>query len=403
MTPPANTRWGIVWMAVIAGVIAAAHVGKLPPALPAIRADLGLGLVAGGWIVSVFSVTGMAAGVLAGTAADRVGPWRLVVVGLACQTIGSVGGGLAAGESLLLAARFLEGLGFIAVAVGAPSVIAAAAAPRDRRLALGLWGTYMPAGMGLMMVASPLALGAVGWRGLWGIVAALSAAWLAAMLAARRAAPAHHRHRGSTDTVLGNLAVTLSGWGPWLLAACFALYTIPWLALMVWLPSFMIEQRGLATGTAAALTALVVILNVPGNLTAGWFLHRGASHWALIAVAAVTIGAASMGIFSESLPDALRYALCLVFSGVGGMLPTAVLSGAPVFAPSPRQVGTTNGLLVQGSNTGQVIGPPMLAFVVEATGRWDSSVWLMTGACALCVAVALNLRPVEKRKRAALP
>ena len=201
--------------------------------------------------------------------------------------------------------------------------------------------------------------------------------------------------------MIGNLSITLSEKGPWLLGACFALYTIPWLALMVWLPSFMIEQRGLDAAVAAALTALVVAMNVPGNLLAGVLLHRGASHWALIVVAAVTIGASSVGIFSDSLPDVARYGLCLLFSGVGGMLPTAVLSGTPIFAPTPRLVGTTTGVLMQGSNTGQVIGPPTLALVVESTGRWDSAVWLMLAACAICIGVALALRPVERRKQAA--
>jgi hypothetical protein len=41
----------VVW-ALLAGVIAADHVGKLPPALPSIRADLGLDIIAAGWLAS---------------------------------------------------------------------------------------------------------------------------------------------------------------------------------------------------------------------------------------------------------------------------------------------------------------------------------------------------------------
>jgi MFS family permease len=397
MIMPAKTRWGIVALAVGAGIVAAAHVGKLPPALSALRADLGLSLVAGGWVVSMFSVTGMVVAILAGTVADRVGHWRLVLAGLASLLIGSTLGAFAGGEAVLLFSRFLEGLGFISVAVSVPSVILRAAVPGDRRLALGLWGAYMPAGTALMMVASPAVLALAGWRVLWGAAAALALLWMAAMLVGGRAAP-RDRLAGPGGSAIGNIRLSAAQPGTWLLALCFALYTIPWLALMVWLPSFMIETRGIGTAAAATLTALVVAMNVPGNLTAGWLLHRGARHWALIAVAAGVMGLCSLGIFAAALPDLLRYTLCLVFSLVGGMLPTAVLSGAPVFAPGLGQVGTTNGMLVQGSNTGQVIGPPAVAAAVQAAGNWEAAGILMLATCFGATLAALALRPIERRR-----
>ena len=65
---------------------------------------------------------------------------------------------------------------------------------------------------------------------------------------------------------------------------------------------------------------------------------------------------------------------------IGGMLPAAVLSGAPVVAPSAGQVATTNGLLIQGSNVGQMVGPPALAWLVTLTADWQSGYWMLQGA-----------------------
>lgn len=397
----AKTRWDIVGLAIGAGIVAATHVGKLPPALPDLRADLELSLVAGGWVVSMFSLTGMTVAVLAGTVADRVGHWRLTLAGLGSVLIGSLLGAAAPGEAVLLLSRFLEGLGFIAVAVSVPTLILRSAATEDRRLALGLWGAYMPAGTALMMVASPAVLAVAGWRVLWGVAALLTLAWMAALALRRHRAP-RRRITGVPLSVVANVRLSAGQPGTWLLALCFALYTVPWLAVMVWLPSFMIETRGIDTAAAASLTALVVAMNVPGNLAAGWLLHRGAAHWTLIALAAATMGLSAIGIFAATLPDILRYVLCLIFSGVGGMLPTAVLTGAPVFAPGLAQVGTTNGMLVQGSNTGQVIGPPAVAAVVQAAGNWEAGLGLIVGACAAAVAAALVLRPLERRRQATL-
>ena len=59
-----------------------------------------------------------------------------------------------------------------------------------------------------------------------------------------------------------------------------------------------------------------------------------------------------------AFPFPVRYAGCLVFSGTGGLLPAAILSGAPTHAPRPDLVATTIGLIMQGSQLGQTVGPP---------------------------------------------
>jgi MFS family permease len=88
---------------------------------------------------------------------------------------------------------------------------------------------------------------------------------------------------------------------------------------------------------------------------------------------------------------------CLVYSGLVGMLPAGVLGGAPVFAPSPRQIGTTNGLLVQGSHLGQFIGPPLIAAVVFMAGGWQGGAWVFAicGAGAFLFSILIGRE--EKR------
>ena len=396
-TNNASTRWGLVAVAVIAGMVGAAHVGKLPPALPGIRTELELSLIVGGWLASVFSLTGALFAIVAGLAADRIGPWRFIMIGLAALLLGSLAGAASNSEVILLATRFLEGFGFIAIAVSAPVIVTAVSSDRDKRMALGIWGTYMPAGLALMMLTTPSILNLTDWRGLWIIVAALTSVWFVVVWVASRTAgsPTHATpRRGSTFT---NFKLAGSKPGPWLLAASFGLYTIPWIALMVWLPSFLIEEKGLGIFAAAALTAGVVAINVPGNLVAGWMLKAGWSRWSLLVFGALAMGASSFGIFAESLPDWARYVMCLTFSGLGGLIPTAVLAGAPVFAPGPGQIGTVNGILVQGSHIGQVIGPFLVAAVVEATGSWQGAVWVMVGTATIAVVVAAFVGVTEHR------
>ena len=390
-----RTRWGICFIALAAGIVSAFHLGKAPPALPLMRLELDLELIAAGWVVTTFNFLAMTTGMVVGLFADAIGRRRLLFVGLATLVAGGVLGSMAAGTAGMLASRFVEGLGFVAIIVAAPSLIGEAAAPGDRRLALGVWSTYMPTGMALGMIGAPLLLAPFGWRGLWLAVAGLTAALLAAGLLARgtRAPPP----AGPVETPGRNIRLTLSRPGPWLLAGSFASYTLPWSGISVWLPTFLVEQWGGSLGAAGALTALFVVCNAVGNLSCAWLMHRGVARWILIAMPSVLNGFLAFGIFSEALADPLRYGLCLVFSASGGFITATVLAGGPMHAPSPRQLGTTNGLLVQGTNLGFFLGAPAVAAAVAVGGTWQATQWVIVVCAAAGVAMALALRGIERR------
>ena len=63
------------WLVVAAGGVAALQVGKLPPALPALQAELGLSLVQSGFLLSMVQLAGLSLavfmGLLAGSADRR--------------------------------------------------------------------------------------------------------------------------------------------------------------------------------------------------------------------------------------------------------------------------------------------------------------------------------------------
>ncbi|MCW5752404.1 MAG: MFS transporter [Alphaproteobacteria bacterium] len=395
MTDSAQTRWGAVLLCVLAGMAVAVQVGKVPPAMPAMRAELQLGLVAAGWIASSVAAIGAGLGIASGMLADRIGRRRLVLIGLAAAGIGSLGGALSPNGALLLLTRLLEGLGFVAVVVSAPSLIAEAARPADHRFALGLWATYMPAGMALIMLVSPLALLALGWRGVWLGIGLLILLFLAAFA---WLVPAPARDAPRRLSTSREILLALQRPGPWLLGACFACYTLQWVAVMTWLPTFMIEEGGIPLALAAPMTALMVLFNVPGNIMGGWLLQRGVARASLIATALVTMAVMALGMFGSGLPVGMRYGMGIVFSMVGGMLPAACLSGAPFHARTQSEIGAVNGVIVQGSNLGSFSGPPALAFMVATFGGWGAVRPYLVGAALAGLLCAIALHRLERRR-----
>ena len=77
-------RFGIhpSWVIVFAGVCAALHVGKMPPALPVLQATLDISLVQAGFLLSAVQMASMMLGLAVGLSADSLGLRRSMLLGL---------------------------------------------------------------------------------------------------------------------------------------------------------------------------------------------------------------------------------------------------------------------------------------------------------------------------------
>lgn len=385
------TRWRVVGMAMLVAVIAAGHIGKLPPALPTIRVDLGLDIVSAGWLASTFSTVGMLSAIAFGVVASRFNPWHVTVAGLAMLAISGTGGAFAASVWQLLISRFLEGLGFLSVVIAAPTLIASASAGRERGLALGIFSGYVPVGVSLMIFTAPATLSVGGWRFLWLVVASLAIMAALGMFLIGRT----QRAPAKADPLPWNaIRQTLAQRGPWLVSACFVLYGSQLYAVITWMPTFMVEIRGIDPAVASVLTALIVVANGSCSFLGGWFLHRGAVPWAIITVAAGIMGIAAGAAFFLPTPEVLQYVAIATLCGAGGLVAAASFASAPIFADTPRQTGLINGLIVQASNLAQFVGPSALAATVVHFGNWESALWLMVCTNAAIVAIALYLRKI---------
>ncbi len=389
---------------VLAGVCAALHVGKLPPAIAALQAALGLSLLQAGFLLSTVQVAGMLAGVAFGALADALGFKRSMLLGLGLLALASAAGGVAQNVTSLLLLRAVEGFGFLLVVLPAPGLIRRLVAPQQLSRMLGLWGTYMPFGAALALLIGPLWIGAFGWRAWWWALGGLSAAmalWLARVVPATATASAAP---GASQPLpwAERLRQTLSAPGPWLVAMTFAVYAGQWLAVIGFLPAIYLgaSVSGAATGL---LTALAAAINMVGNLLSGRLLHGGMQPTRLLAIGFVTMGLAAAAAFAvvdgAMLPPALRYAAILVFSMVGGLIPATLFSLAVRLAPSEQTLSSTVGWMQQWSAFGQFAGPPLVAWVAIRSGGWQWT-WVATGACSLLglllvarIAGLLRMRP----------
>ena len=373
-------------LVILAGVVAALHIGKLPPAIPVLREALGLTLVQAGFLLSLVQLAGMSLGVVFGVVAATLGSRLSMTLGLVLLAIVSALGGLTQGVTPLMLLRAAEGFGFLLVVLPAPGLVRSLVEPHRVSAMMGLWGAYMPLATALALLIGPLAIATIGWRGWWGALAALSAAmaiWL------RHAVPAGASPAvaasASRSPSLARLRLTLAAPGPWLVAVSFAMYSGQWLAVIGFLPSIYV-QSGIAGTAAGVLTAAVAAVNMAGNIGAGRLLQRGVAPSRLLTIGFTTMGLAATASFAGSgdagLAPALRYGAVLLFSSVGGLIPATLFALAVRLAPSEGTLATTLGWVQQWSALGQFAGPPLVAAVASTAGGWQWT-WVATGACSV--------------------
>jgi MFS family permease len=386
------TNWKAVWVVFAGGLAAGSYMTKVPPALPSMRADLGLTLIESGWVQTMLYTIGALAGVFFGTIADRFGPKRAALCGLALMIAGGLLGAAAPGYLMLLASRILEGVGFMLFVVSAAPLLAAATQPADRATAFSIWSSYMPAGGTLALLLAPLALGSFGWRGLWLALAAFAA--LCAVLLARSVPPAQF---GGGIGSLRLLAESVLRPGSLALCLGFICYVGQWNSLMTWLPTYVVEERGASQSGAALLLAAYVAINILGNQLGGLLLRGGAPRWAVMAGGAAAMGLTGAGLLWSAAPDALRIVCALAFSVLGGVIPAAVFSGAPVHAKTPQHIGTTNGMITQSSHLSQFVIPILIAWVASRAGGWGASLWVMLTLAAVGIAAGVAVGRFERR------
>lgn len=379
-------------MVFAAGLAAGAHICKVPPALPLLRADFGLTLVQSGFIATMFYVMGGLVGVFVGAIVDRYGQKRFALVGLALMSAGGIVGVFAQDYIALLASRFLEGIGFMLFTVAGAPLLSGVTTTEDRPVAFSLWSAYMPAGGTLALLAAPVALATLGWRSLW-LGVALYTALIAVLLA--RVVPAPRFGGGIASLRLVGESIRRPG--SLALCAVFACYVGQWSSLMIWLPTFLVSERGASQEAASLITALFVAVNIPGNLAGGWLLKRGTSRGALLAWASFAMALTATGTLSATLPDGLRLACVLAFSLLGGAIPAGVMAGVPVHAQSPQHIGTMQGMIMQASQTGQFFAPLFIAMVAQGVGGWTASLWIMLLLAALAIVAANVVTRFELR------
>lgn len=374
------------WLAVLAaGIAAAMHIWKLPAALAGIQVDLGITLVQAGLLLGIIQLASVVGGLATAVGGELAGLRRLLITGLILLSAASLLGAAAPTTELLMAARTLEGVGFLLSVVVAPALIRKVTPAQRLNVALASWGAFQGVATLIGLAAGALFLQAAGWREWWLVMAVLTL--LPVPLLLRRVPRDVPPADAGLRSALRRVGRTVATRPPWIIGLVFACYTAQWMAVLGFLPSIY-RSAGLEGPLPGILSAAVGGVNAIGALSAGPLIQRGLSERKIIFWTFLAMSAASMGTFAvgwENIDNGIlfQFALIAVFSAVGGLIPAAVTRYSVRIAPEDGSVTAVLGLTQQIFNLGNFLGPMLFALLATTTGGWDTAWWLTCGLSIL--------------------
>ncbi|GAA4212769.1 MFS transporter [Actinocatenispora rupis] len=175
-------------------------------ALPTIQDRLGFSPSGLAWVVNGYLVAFAGLLLLSGRLGDLLGRRRVFLAGLVAFTAASVVCGAAVDPAMLVAGRFVQGVGgALASAVILGMVVALYPEPRGRATAMGVYSVVSAGGGVLGLVAGGVLTETLGWRGAFGVNVPIG---VATLLLALRLVPADRGTRGQRADVPGAVLVT---------------------------------------------------------------------------------------------------------------------------------------------------------------------------------------------------
>jgi EmrB/QacA subfamily drug resistance transporter len=151
-------------------------------ALPSIQHDLGFSQPDLAWVVNAYLITFGGLLLLAGRLGDLIGRKRIFMIGLALFTTASLLCGVSDSQGLLIAARFVQGIGgALTSAVILGMVVTMFPEPREQAKAIGVYSFVASAGASMGLLLGGIVTQAISWHWIFfinlpiGVVTALFA------------------------------------------------------------------------------------------------------------------------------------------------------------------------------------------------------------------------------------
>ncbi len=395
-------------MLVVAGAVNYIDRATLAVANPLIREELGLSISQMGYLLSAFLWSYAFSQLPTGAMVDKLGPRRLLTVGLTLWSLAQLLGGLVQNFNQFFMARLLLGVGEAPQFPTGARVVRDWFNPRDRGLATGIFNCASTLGTAIALPLLTFLMLTFGWRATFVIMGAagllVAIVWFALYRDPGSVAQTVEEtaYRTEGDPPGQRTEVTFREWKllfrfrtTWgMILGYFGCIYLTWIYAS-WLPSYLEMERHMsikATGIAAAIPfACGVVGGVLGGYLADILVRRGVSPVnsrkypaaiALLGTSACTVAAAYVS--SNTL------AVMFISASLFLVYITSTCAWALSSVAAPTNCTASIGAMQNfGGYLGGALAPTVTGLIVQSTGSFVLA--LVVGAVIGVVSAASYL------------
>jgi EmrB/QacA subfamily drug resistance transporter len=160
-----RNRWLALYVLCVGMLMIVLDVTVVNVALPSIQSDLGFSQSSLAWVVNAYLIAFGGLLLLAGRFGDILGRRRVFLAGLGVFTAASLACGTAQSQEVLVAARFVQGIGgAMTSAVILGMIVTMFPEPREQAKAIGVYGFVASAGGSVGLLAGGILTQSINWH-----------------------------------------------------------------------------------------------------------------------------------------------------------------------------------------------------------------------------------------------
>ncbi|MCR9037428.1 MFS transporter [Tractidigestivibacter montrealensis] len=383
----------VLVVTLVAMTAGSVYMNKVSPVLTNMVSDLGITTADAGMLISIFTLSGIFLSIPMGVLTTKYGAYRAGIFSLAALVVGSAVGAVATTYPLMLASRFIEGIGLMFLATIGPSIVGGAFSNEKRGTAMGILMCFMAIGQILDLNLAPIMAEAGSWRSFWWLSTGLAAVGLVLWVVVIRGVPsamdtppAVSGERGEAGFALGQV---LRNGGVWLVAAAFFTFMVAHMGAFNFLPTFLTEVGGVSSTTAGSLTSIASVIGIPVGVVGGIIADKvGSRKWPL----AVALGLLGVLLLLIPVFPSASYAPMMVLYGCVSMEEAGYCKTGASEVVEPALRSTSTAVVNTAQWAGAFLGSTVFGVCLGSVG-WNASFAIMAVVAFVgAVATVLNRR-----------
>jgi len=370
----------------------ALSMGGIALLLPIIRKDLGLSFTQGGSLAAATTLVYALMQIPAGYLSDRFSPKRLFCIGIFGSTLLALTFGLVANYWQALVNQMLSGFFRALLFTPGMALLTGWFPPNRRATATGLYLIGGYSGSVIFNLVGPVLVARFDWR--FSFISIASVGIIAILFLIRfgkDAPPTGERRKG-------NMLEALQLFRHKVMWVCGGIQYIRFgvvQGITYWLPSLLINEKGLSLQSAGIIIAIQVVLMSPSNIIGGYISDRLKNPILVIAVSLGVLGITT-GLLITANSMILLVALIFI-NAIFLQMYFGPLFSIPVEILGVSKAGISIGFSNLFANVGGFSAAYLLGVLKDRSGAFKPGFFAICGACFLGLALTLILGRMRRK------